>query len=117
MPARLLSNLVGLCAIACLAVGAGGLFGLWVALIVLGVLLAVVGYLLAQQETDVESPAVLEVKEAIEAALQQRQLQHELELAGAVSQAEERGREEIRQALAAQKRSEELADELERALI
>ena len=62
--------------------------------------------------------AKLEVKRTMRAAGRRSRRQDGARtnpLAG--PQAEERGREEIRQALAAQKRSEELADELERALI
>ncbi len=113
MRPRLLSNLVGVAAIGCLVAGVAGLFGPFVALVALGVLLAAVGYLLAQQEGE---EVDIELTEAVETALQKAQLRHELELAGAVSRAEERGRTEFRQQVAAEHRSSALATELERAL-
>jgi hypothetical protein len=112
MHPRLLSNLIGVAAIVCLVVGVAGLIGIFVAVIVLGLLLAAVGYLLAQQ-----APEPTDLAQAVEEALQKRQIQHEIELAGAVSQAEERGRTEILRQVAAQKRADDLADELELSLL
>jgi predicted Holliday junction resolvase-like endonuclease len=111
MQPRLLSNLIGILAIACLVTGVGGLFGLFVALVVLGILLGIVGYLLSTQEQPVTS-----VADAVEAALQKAQVRHEIDLAGAVSQAEERGREEIRQQLRDERHAQAAADELSASL-
>ena len=117
MPTRLVSNLLALAAIACVATGVRGLFGIYVALIVLGVLLALIGWALSLQDDEVvTSPET----NAVEAALVEAQLRHERELSGAVFQAEEAGRQlgyrQVAQELAEQQRLESLADELDLAL-
>ena len=118
MPTRLVSNLLALAAIACIANGVRGLFGIYVALIVLGVLLALIGWALSLQDDEVVTSP--ETNDAVEAALVEAQLRHERELSGAVFQAEEAGRQlgyrQVAQELAEQQRLESLADELDLAL-
>lgn len=108
MNPRLLPNLVAVVAIACLVVATFGLAGIFIALLVLGVLLVAVACLLSLQ-TPAERDAG---PDAVEKALAAAQERHDLELESVVSQAEERGREEIRRQYEAQRRADQEVEAL-----